>query len=294
MLANKDTSLLKDISVKLRLEDELLPIGSTAEKKLQSLAPGTIGTLTFTIMASPDAEAKAYPTPIELTYHDETGAIHTSNDTIGLLVGGKPQYDINIEQSDAFTKNKKGEIIISIANTGASQIKFLTLNLQPTENYTVTSNTKSYLGNLDSDDFETTEFTLITHIQQPAYCIIPFTCNDPKEIPLVFKLAYQDAYNTPQDITQTIPLPLYTLTQIKAYQLAPSTGFGLGTIVIGILLLIYVFLAYKNWRLHKNFTHALKYGLKDEGRGVINLLGNLRWRKLKRLPRRMRDFFLEP
>lgn len=294
-IKNSDTSTIRDVRIGLELPEELSSIGSIPEKKIPRLQPGQEGSVSFNILASADAEGRAYKTPIIITFSDETGTLNTKNQTIGILVGDGITYDVNIEEGDAFSQSKKGSITLSLANIGPNTIKFLTFEIQPDENYRVISNNKVYMGNLDPDDFETAEFIIATSVQKEGNnCWIPLHCNTPREIPIKAKLQYRDSYNTLYENNLNITLPIYSASELKAYGLAGSSGIGIGTIIIIILLIIYVYLTFTNWRHSKHLPTALKQALAQEARGGVNILKSLRWRNIKRIPRKISRFFNEP
>src|SRR3989338_9276698 len=102
--------------------------------------PGMTGTVSFNIMASGDADAKAYKIPFDLAYYDYAGDKYNINNTFGLLVGNEPDYVVNIEESDSFTKNSRGKFVVSIANTGPSDIKYMVISLKESDAYVILSN----------------------------------------------------------------------------------------------------------------------------------------------------------
>ncbi len=139
-LKNKDTTSLKNIEVELDLPDEFIPIGSTVLKKVQGILPGGEETLTYTITALGDATAKAYQIPLKVKYNDEAGYNFTQSDTMGLLVGADPDYYVNLEESDTFSKGTKGKgsikrfkhgtIRYQILDTGTLTVKRLCHNIK--------------------------------------------------------------------------------------------------------------------------------------------------------------------
>ncbi len=294
-LKNIDTSSIRDVTIQLELPEELASVGSLPEKKIPRLQPGQTGSVSFNILASAEAEGRAYKTPMVVRFSDETGTLNTKNQSIGILVGDAISYDLNIEEADSFTSNQKGSITVSLANTGPNTIKFLTLSLEPSNEYKILSNSKVYLGNLDPDDFETSEFIIATNVaKEGTNCWIPFKCSSPDHIDINATLEYRDSYNTLYTDNQTVRLPIYTASEIKAYGLGASGGIGIITIIIGILVLIFLYLTYVHWRHEKHLPLAMKNAFKQEVRGGVSLLGNLRWRNLKRIPRRIARFFSEP
>ena len=275
-LKNKDTSLLKDISVELDLPDELVPIGSTVLKKIQKIGPGGEETLTYTVTASGDAISKAYQIPLTVSYSDEVGFNYSQGDVMGLLIGSEPDYYVNLEESDTFSKNCKGQIVISISNTGPADIKFLTVELLPSDDFITFSNSKTYIGNLEPDDFETAEFEI--YVDKEG------------EIPLELKVEYRDNYNMKHETAHSLKIKSFTKDELKKYGLPCKEPTPPLTIVLYILGIIFLYLLFKNWRKERDIVKA---GLKSIGTLIkipFKIIGMFRWRYLKRIPRKIQLF----
>lgn len=274
-LKNKDTSLLKDILVELDLPDDLIPIGSTVLKKIQKINPGMEETLTYTITASGDAVSKAHQIPLTVRYSDETGYNYSQADTMGLLVGSDPDYYVTLEESDTFTKGTKGQIVLSISNTGPADIKFLTIELLPSDDFVILSNYKSYIGNLEPDDYETAEFDIYA--------------KKSGKIPLNIKVEYRDNYNMKHVTTHVVDLQSYSSQELKKYDL-PYKKSKILNIAIYLLGIIFLYLVYKNWRTEKDIVKAGKISLAVMIKSFFRALGKIRWRYIKRIPRKIKLF----
>jgi hypothetical protein len=274
-LKNKDTTSLKNIEVELDLPDEFIPIGSTVLKKVQDISPGGEETLTYAITALGDATAKAYQIPLKVKYNDEAGYNFTQSDTMGLLVGSDPDYYVNLEESDTFSRGTKGKVVLSVSNTGPSDIKFLTLELLPSKDFVITSNSKTYVGNLEPDDYETAEFEIYA--------------KKSGDIPLNVKVEYRDNYNMKQVTTHAVNLHSYSSLELRRYGLV--TGYSPFVKLLGyILVIIFLYLTYKNWRKERDIVKAGKKSLAMMIIGFFKLLGILRWKNLKTIPARIKTF----
>lgn len=272
---NLGKTYLKDITLDLVLPTSFTPIGSTTEKKIPKLAPGESSEINYQIMALSDADAKPYQIELDTAYSDETGTRYNKNETIGLMVGAEPAYTLNLESADTFQSGTKGKITVSISNTGPSQLKFLTLEVLPSEDYTVLSSSKSYLGNLDPDDFETSEYNIYM--------------GKKGDVPIKLKVSYKDSYNNEKEGYGDVQLKVYSSWEMRKYGLGTS-GTGLVTWIIYILLIIFVYLGFKEWRKERDVGRAMKNALRRVILGFINLLRQLKWSNLKRIPRRIKLF----
>ncbi len=272
---NMDKAMVKDVTIDLNLPDSFITIGSIEEKKIPRLGPGEKSTVEYKVMALSDAESKAYQIPLEITYYDQVGNVYAKNNTIGLLVGAEPSFTLNLESADTFESKTKGKITISLSNTGPSQLKFVTLEVLPTDDYTVLSNSKSYLGNLDPDDFETSEYTIYF--------------NRKGDIPIKVRVSYKDSYNNDKENLGEVNLKVYSYFEVRKYGLK-TCGTSIMVYIIYTLIIIFGYLTFKEWRKERDVGRAMKNALKRMILGAVNIIRKLRWRNLKRLPRRIKLF----
>ncbi len=134
------------------------PTTSSTEKRISRMRPGETVLVSYDLTVYPDAISRVYKVPVILTYSDEIGAEYTKNDIIGITVGAKPDLYVVIDQSDLVAGKKSGEVSFKFVNRGVTDIKFLDVLLEETEDYEVISAQEEYIGNIDSDDFESIEF----------------------------------------------------------------------------------------------------------------------------------------
>nr|MBI4156447.1 hypothetical protein [Candidatus Woesearchaeota archaeon] len=274
-VTNLDKSILKDISVKMTLPKEIVPIGSTTERKINRLNPSEAQVLSFEVTPLADAEAKAYKIELNLTYFDEIGNKFVKEDSIGVLVGSSVNFDLNIEESEAGKQSKNGLVTISISNTGPDEIKFLTLEVLGSEDYEILSAKKSYLGNLESDDFETAQFDMF--LKKTGV------------IPIKVKVSYRDSYNEEFSDIQELYLKSYSSLELRRYGLIQGNNFI--NFIIYIFLVVFIYLTYKNWRKEKNIVNAGKNSFTAIIYWIIRQVKKLRWRYIKRIPERIMRFF---
>ncbi len=274
-LQNKDSATLRDITVQLDLPDDIVPVGSTVLKKIQKISPGDEKSLIYKVTASVDTTSKAYQIPLTVTYSDETGTTHTQDDVMGLLIGAEPDYDLNLEDSDTFSEGRKGQIVLSVSNTGPADIKFMTMELLPSDDFVIISNSKTYLGNLEPDDYETAEFKIYTKREG--------------DIPLKVKINYRDNYNEKHEDIHQLKLHSYTPKELSMYGFGDSSNPLVRTIFY-VLATIFVYLTYKNWKRDKDIVKAGKHSLAIMVRSFFRFLTKIRWRYIKRIPRKIKLF----
>ena len=273
-LENAENSIIEDIKIRLNLPKEVVPIGTSIEKKIDRLLPKQRSSLIYEIIPLGDALSKAYNIPINLTYRDEIGNIFSRDEAIGLLVGSRINFDLNIKETDIIKRGQKGKLTIGVSNTGPSDIKFLILEIISSDDYQILSNSKEYVGNLESDDFETSEFDIFIKNKNPKIKVL---------------ITYRDNFN--QDISETRELTLntYSFYEIKRYGL--EEGGKTFSYLIYFILIIIVYLTWSEWRKTRNLPESIKNAFVNFLRGLLKIIKSLKWRNIKRLPRRLKHLF---
>ncbi len=238
-IKNMADSLLKDIKVKLNLGGvPLVPIGSTDEKSLYQLDSKESYDIEFNLVAEPDAESGIYKVPLKLEYFDELGKSYLKNLTIGLIIGAKPDLRITLDSTDIYQSQKSGEIVVKIVNKGVTDIKFANVKLSKSDDYRILTNNEVYVGNIDSDDYETAEFTIFVGNTKEKKIILP-----------IF-LEYKDANNLDYSNNIKLELPLYDASEAKQFGLVQGNN-TVGILIIIIIVVIGLFI-YNKKRKGKN------------------------------------------
>lgn len=173
VLENLADNTLSDIKLNLNIYSEVTlatsvivielpftPVGSGNEKTLKKLSPGESQEIVFDLFTDADAESKAYKVPYTLTYSDSSGINFSREGVVGLIVESTPDLSINLDSTQINTAGSKGRVEIKLVNKGFSDIKFLNVVLTETKEFEILSNPESYIGELDSDDYETADYTL--------------------------------------------------------------------------------------------------------------------------------------
>ncbi len=272
---------LKDISAKLDLSSAstpFAPIHSTTEKKIRYLKSGESTDIFYDVIALSEADAKVYKIPFSLTYYDDAGNRYNKSDIIGLIVSTKPDLKVTLEDYATFQAGASGKVVISVANTGPSNLKFMTLRLEGSPSYKILGKSQEYMGNLDSDDFETAEFSI--NVNKDAV----------NSVPLNVKMMYRDSYNEQKEDSLALGLPVYTQGQITSYGL-DGKNRGLLVPILLLAALAFAYFSVKDWKKNHSFDSAMKSGFEGIFIAAFKVLFLFRWRNLKRLPARMKLFF---
>jgi len=243
ILRNYATSLLKDIKVVLELGksgDEVTPfspVGSTNEKVLAYIRPESSEPVEFEIIADPDALSKSYKIPISIKYSDSLGRNYSKSNIITIIVGGEPDVSVGIDSSTIYTAGAAGEMTVKIVNKGLPDMKFVNVRLDKSDRYRVISPSEVYIGNIDSDDYETADFKLYVEKTSEKKIVLPLT------------VEYKDANNKDYSNVVNLELPLYTSSEAK--KLGLVQGNGKSTWVILVVLAVAGFFGYRMWKKKK-------------------------------------------
>lgn len=210
---------LRNLNVNLDLSSlNVAPSGGSASQTIDNLEGGAIHTFMFGLTAFPSAESNAYKLPVEITYDDEQGNDVSQNKTVGLMIGAQPELLVYFDQVNVDEESNQGSVIIRFVNKGLSEVKLLEAEIMESDDIEVLSeSTISYVGNIDEDDYETTDVML----KVSGETHVPIT------------IRYRDALNNPYE--EQIVLPL------KPKPSENGGGFGFSTILIVLLIAALVF-----------------------------------------------------
>lgn len=230
-LKNMADSLIRDVKMKLDLSSSTLPfvpIGSMTEKKIYQIEAGQSGALEFDIMALADADSKAYKVPINLSYVDLAGTSYSKNDYIGLVIGTKPDLALGIDSSEIYKRKMTGNVVLKFVNKGLIDIKLLNVKLEKSEDYEIISSDEVYVGNIDSDDYETADFKL-------------YVKGKGDEIILPVVVDYMDANNNRYREKDNIALKLYSSGKAKQFGLEENSSVGIIIVIIIVAAGAYIY-----------------------------------------------------
>ncbi len=184
---NLADTTLRDIIVRLGTTNTpFTPAQSATQQRISSLAPGAAQTVTYRINTQSTATPADVAVPVTMRYLDSAGNQRESDDTISIRVHAPARTDAyvdNVERqgSDAIVRMR-------IVNMGLSEIRFVTAQIEDGEGYTVhPQSRRTYVGNINSDDWETVRFTITPE-------------QDEITVPITY--TFFDAFNQEHTITQ--------------------------------------------------------------------------------------------
>lgn len=242
-LKNKGDSLLKDIKVNLEIltktvtasaiiRDELpfSPIGSSNEKSIEDISAYETKKIVFNLITDADAKSKVYKLPINIQYSDKLGNNYSKSYVTSLIVGETPDLIVSLDSTEIIEAKESGIVTVKFTNKGASDIKFLYVKLLESDYYNILSSDDSYVGNIDSDDYETVDFSLFIED------------TDEKIIQLPLKVEYRDAGNKQFTKDYIVNHKLYSSKEAKKYDLKEDNKkSAIIAIIIILAALIFYF-----------------------------------------------------
>lgn len=233
---NLADSLLKDITVKLDLSSKDLPFAplqSATEKRIKLMSSGEKKSLDYVVIVEPDAEIDVYKIPLEISFNDNLGNSYEKSDIIGIIVGSAPDLIYNIDSSTIKTAGVKGKVTLKFVNKGLTDIKFLNIKLKETDNYKLLSPEEYYIGNIDSDDYETADFDLYVNSEAPS------------EINLPLEMSYKDANNRDYKKDVKVVMKIYGAEEAVELGIKEKTNklgilIAVGIVLVGIIIYVII------------------------------------------------------
>lgn len=216
-LQNLGDSFIKDVKVGLDLGGlDIATFGSTSEKIIQKMNGKEEVIVTFSIIPSASAELGIIKVPLNLSFKDNINNEYNQDATFGLPLMSLITYVLVMDDSEIKTANKAGEVTIKLSNPGVSDIKFLTTELKPSSEYEILSASKIYVGNVDSDDFESVTYKIYAKDGNG---------DEDKFITLRLLLTYMDVYNKEYSIEEEVSLPLFSKKTAIKYGLIAKPSY---------------------------------------------------------------------
>ncbi len=229
-LENVGDDDIEDIVVRLDLSNvPFAPVDSASEKVIDKLNEDDETSVSFSLIAMPDAASQIYKIPVRVSH----GLVNQES-LVSLTVAGQAKLDVVLESSELVKIGDNGKTIIKFVNNGLTDIKFLTVRLITSNGYELLSADTIYIGQVDVDDFETAEFDMIAKNENPE---------------MIFNLNYKDANNKEFSQNKIVNLNVYSLEEAKQLGLVTSNYWGL---IIGLaVLVLIVFLIYRRYKRRK-------------------------------------------
>lgn len=211
------------------------PYQSSNQRTIESISSDDHETIHFDLIANSDATSGTYTVPLTASYTLDNGT-PVSNELIGtvsITINAKPQIVVSAQES-SLIKGTTGKITLMIVNSGLGGSKFLTVGVSSVQGITLTSPSNVYIGNIDSNDFDTADFNIFVNT------------NAPSTINLPVQVTYTDSTNN--QITENQIISVKTYTQKEAISLGLAKGNSTFIIILVVVLVIIIFLIYRRAR----------------------------------------------
>ena len=233
----------EDISLNLKFTNlPFIPIG-TSEQSVDEITESDDENFVFRIKASPTISPGDYEIPYTLEYKVNT-ELKVKTGSIGVKVTANPILDYGITTENPVI-NQQGKIALKVVNKGFSNARFLSVKVLP-EDFTLLSEKDAYIGEIQSDDFDTATFDVIFTKTSPQFTAI---------------IEYIDFDN--KKIIENIQLPFSVYTKERATELGIVKKSNLSIYISLIVLVIFLIIL---WRILKKRQRLKKSRKLEEER----------------------------
>lgn len=216
------------------------PYESSSEHSFDEIEEDETDYAEFEIIALNDAKSGVYKIPLKISYIEE-GELKTRNSLIGITVNSEPVIGVNVEDV-LLLKPQENSLDIKVINKGLSDVRFLEVEVGTSTYFDVLSNKQVYIGDIDSDDFDSADFKIYFKSNAPTTFTIP--------ISITYKDAVNNKYNEDFDI------------QVKVYTKERAIELGLieknnTTLYAGVVIgLIILYIIYRKLKKRKKLKKA--------------------------------------
>jgi len=229
-LENNGDVDIQEVSTSLDLSKvPFAPYDSASTYDLDKIREGKTESVEFQVVVLSDAASGIYKIPVQVSY-TENGTAKTKNSLISLTVNSAPEIDVGLEDG-LLLKGKENTLTLKVVNKGLGDVKFLDITLGGS-GYTLLSPKEVYVGNLDSNDFDSVDFKVFLNENAPSTLNLPIA------------VAYKDALN--EEYTKDFNIQAKVYTQEQAIQLGLLARNNFIIYLIVIIGLIVIWIAYRS------------------------------------------------
>jgi len=227
---NADT---EDVTVSLDLNNvPFAPYLSSNEVTFDDINEDKDKEARFELIADADSDSGTYKIPVKITYYVED-ELKSSEGLISLIISAEPEIDLSAD-GGVLIKGQNAELTIKIVNSGLGDAGLLSLKIGTGIGIRVIGNDKMYIGDVDSDDFDSVDFK------------VSISENAPSTVNLPVEIKYRDSRN--KEIIENINLDLITYTTKQAQNLGLIKKSNTTSIVIGIVFILILYIIYRKIR----------------------------------------------
>jgi len=234
-LENTAYSSMRDISLKLDFSTaQFAPYEEIPEKTINRINANETAGAAFKLLALPTADGGIHKVPINITYKDDAGNQFNQSTIITIFVGSLSEIYSTIDSTTISSASSTGTVSIKIVNPGLTDLKFADANLLPSRDYKILSSDRVYIGDIDSDDYQTADFRITA---KKGKFIIPIN------------LTYRDTANNIHFQQLNATFTMFSPSELGEKQSSTSGIF------IFIVALIIFYFVYRRWKRKNEDKH---------------------------------------
>jgi len=221
---------VKNLNVKLDLSEENVPFApyqSSSEKFLDELNDGDKEDFNFKLIVLPSAHTGIYKIPVKISYKNIDGNESEKQELISITVNSEPELKISLDDSAVLIRGKENEFSIKIINSGLADVKFLYISINNAAKLKIISEKEQYIGDIDSDDFDSVEYRAYVEEDASSSISLPVT------------LKFRDSTNKEFSETRILTLKTYSLKEAQMFGLVKKPNF-IPYIVVSVLVIAYI------------------------------------------------------
>ena len=213
------------------------PAGGTNEIIFPLLKARESQTAEFNLVTDANAESKVYKIPVTYSYTDPTNTNYSKINYISLKFGQTPELVTTLDSTTLYQAGTTGEVIVKFVNKGINDVKFLYAKLKPSDDFDLISSPDMYVGNIDSDDYESVNYKLYIKPEANGKVILPLS------------IQYKDDNN--KNYQTDVSLELTLFNKEEAIRMGLEKRNNLWVYAVVLLVLVAAFLLYRNFRKRK-------------------------------------------
>lgn len=212
------------------------PYQSSNEKRIDTINGDDSEKVSFDLIAFSDASSGTYLIPVKATYTNGTTTVSEDLGSVSITINASPKIDVSLEDS-ILIKGQTGKVTIKIINSGLGESKFLNVKTGSVGGLKITSSDNVYIGNIDSNDFDNSDFNVFINANAPSIINLPI------------EITYRDFMNN--ELKEDKILSIKTYTEKEALSLGLIKSNNNLVIIISIISLIIAFLIFRRIRKKK-------------------------------------------